>query len=77
MSYQYYIILGLCNNCMSRSERKNFFEKSKEILWLRNFSVSRKTEYAAKAVTLLGIKPASKILGLYIKKIVRVHYGKY
>ncbi len=67
MSYQYYIILGLCNNCMSRSERKTFLKKAKKFLWLRNFSVSRKTGYAAKAVTLLGIKPASKILGLYIK----------
>ena len=67
MSYQYYIVLGLCYNSMSGIKRKLFLQKCKSYKWLINYSISPKTKKCSLLVKMLGINLSANIFGKYIK----------
>lgn len=67
MSYQYYIVLGLCSEFMTGVQKSIFIKKCRQYKWLADYSLSPKTKRCSFLVKTLGIKISSIILGKYIK----------
>lgn len=67
-SYQFYIILGLCNNIIKGKVRSQLLNECKHYKWLSDYSISGKTKKSATILKLFGVKITSMILGYYIRK---------
>lgn len=67
MSYQYYIVLGLCRNTLRGKKRNLFLAELKKYKWLTQYSISRKTKKCAWLLRIFGVQLSSIAFGFFIK----------